>query len=415
MSRPCTLGGIPAEDLAAAYDTPLYVYDGAVMRRRWDALTGGIQHRPLGIYYSCKANAAVGIVRFLVGLGARVDACSPGDLAVARRAGALGTDVGYVGVGVSDADLDAVVASGAFFVADSLAQVDRYADRCDGRGTEIGLRVNCDVAAGFHAHVQAGAWDAKFGLQPPQLADALVRAAARGLRVVGLHSHIGSDILTPEPHLTLLSRLLELSDDLPDVRFIDIGGGWGTPFAAGDREYPVRSFGRAATALLQATERRRARPLELRIEPGAYLVMDAGVLLTRVTEMKPPVELDGRSTAPFVCVDTSYNHVVSAVIYDTYHPIELARHADAPVDAQQRVHVVGNLMQAGDVIARDRALPAGVQVGDVLVIRKCGGYSSSRATIFNERPRPAEVLVERGAATLIRRPETAEDLLSRDL
>jgi diaminopimelate decarboxylase len=415
MRGPVLLGGIPAENLAATYGTPLYVYDGAVIRRRWAQLTSAIEHRPLAVYYSCKANAAVGIVRLLVGLGARVDACSPGDLAVADRAGCVGPDVSYVGVGSSNSDLETVTSAEAFFTADSLAQIDGYAGRLDGRRTDIGLRINCDVAAGFHPHVQAGAWDAKFGLQPSQLGSALAQAAARGLRVVGLHSHIGSDILTPEPHLTVLRRLLELGADVADLRFVNIGGGWGTPFVVGDHEYPMQSFGHAATSLLAESERRYGRPLELRIEPGAYLVMDAGVLLTRVTEVKPPVDLKDRRTTQFVCVDSSYNHVVSAVIYDTYHRIDLARHADAPVDKRNPMTVVGNLMQAGDILARRRALPAGITAGDVLVIRNCGGYSSSRSTVFNERPRPAEVIVDEGEVTILRRAETTEDLLSRDL
>jgi diaminopimelate decarboxylase len=405
------VGGIPATDLATRFGTPLYVYDAEVIRRRWHQLVDGIGRERTAVYYSCKANAALGIVRLLVDLGARLDACSPGDLAVARKAGCGPEAVSYLGVSVSDADLDAVVTAGAFFTADSLSQLERYADRCP-PGTEIGLRINCDVAAGFHAHVQAGAWDAKFGLHPAQLPAALHRAAERGLRVTGLHSHVGSDILDPQPHLELLRRLLELSDQLPDLTFVNIGGGWGTPFLPMDEEYPMAEFGAAASSMLDDYERRRGRPVELRVEPGAYLVMDAGVLLASVVETKAAMPIDGRQSPTFVCVDSSYNHVVSAVIYNTYHPIELARDPAAPTAGE--VSIVGNLMQAGDVLARDRPMPE-LAPGDVLVIRKCGGYTSSRSTVFNERPRPAEVVVDAGTATLIRSAETVDDLLLRDL
>jgi diaminopimelate decarboxylase len=413
MGRAVAVGGVPAEELADRFGTPLYAYDAAVIRRRWDLLTGAFRRRP-EVLYSCKANAVLGIVRLIHGLGAGVDACSPGDLVVAQHAGVPADRVSYVGCSASDADLRAVRDAGVFFTADSLSQLERFGALHAPAGAEIGLRVNVDVAAGFHGHVQAGAWDAKFGLATRQLREALRVAAGHRLRVVGLHSHVGSDILDPQAHLTLLDRLLELAPVVPDLRFINVGGGWGTPFLAGDEEYPTEAFARAVEQRLARAERVISRDIELRLEPGAYLVMDAGVLLTRVTEIKQSVAIGDQITPAFLGVDSSYNHVVSAVIYDTYHPIELARAAGVePVDGTP-YHVVGNLMQAGDVIARSRRIPGDVCPGDVLVVHKCGGYSSSRSTCFNERPRPAEVLVDGTTVTMLRRRETAEDLVRLD-
>jgi diaminopimelate decarboxylase len=179
-------------------------------------------------------------------------------------------------------------------------------------------------------------------------------------------------------------------------------------------DYPLADFGAGARSMLDEFERVTGRRIELRVEPGGYLVMDSGVLLTTVTDVKPSVGLDDESTPTFVCVDSSYNHVVSAVFHGTYHPIELAHDRNAVPDPANVVTVAGNLMQAGDILARDRAMPP-VAIGDVLVVRRCGGYTSSRSSTFNERPRPAEVMVDGGRAFVLRRPETIDDLFVRDV
>lgn len=408
------VGDVPVETLVATHGSPLYAYDAAVIRRRAALLTETLDGLPGAAYFSLKANPALGLVRRLRALGFGADACSPGDLNLAARAGFPAAEVTFVGVSLSDEDLDAVIDADCLFVADSLNQVERYATHSRRRRDDVAFRLNCDVSAGFHSHVQAGSWSSKFGLHPPQLPEAAAAAARGGLRVTGLHAHIGSDILDAQPHLEVLCRLLDLGKDLPDLEFVDVGGGFGTPFLPEDKEYPVAFFRDRAALLLNEEERRRGRRVELRLEPGAFLLMDAGVLLTRVTEIKAPVNLGQLVTPRFVGVDTSFNHVVSAVIYGTHHPISLGR-PGSPGAGLVPTTVVGNLMQAGDVLARDRPLPEDLRVGDVLVIAKVGAYSSSRATVFNERPRPAEVLVDGSDVQLLRRRQTVHDLLALDV
>jgi diaminopimelate decarboxylase len=408
-ARPVLIGDVPATVLAERFGTPLYAYDAASIRRRYHLLIESIDYRPLRIYYSCKANAAVGIIRLLRELGAGIDACSPGDIEAARRAG-YRDDISYTGVGCRRSDLAAVAGSPAFFIADSMSQIDAFADVASGR-EEIGLRVNPALPVPARRMVLAGAWDAKFGIHAEHVPAAVRRAADRGLRVVGLHVHLGSDLTTPEPHLAALRVLLDLGEAMPELRFVCLGGGLAV--AAGpDPDYPVDEFGAAANRMLTDFAHRTGRRLELRLEPGSYLLMDAGVLLTTVTEIKPSVTSGDRRTPTFAYVDTSYNHVPSAVVDGVDHPVELARDRDAP--AGPVVTVAGNLMQAGDLIVRERPLPQ-LAVGDVLVIGRCGAYTGTRAGTFNERPRPAEVLVDGGHARLIRRAETEADLFGRDV
>jgi diaminopimelate decarboxylase len=411
--EPVLVGGLTAEELAASFGTPLYAYDAAVIRQRRWMLTDPFEVSPR-VFYGVKSNPVIGIVRLLIESGVGVDACSPGDLAVARRAGVPAEHISYIGTSVSEDDLAQVVESGAFYTADSVDQVSAYLAHRQAR-RQLGVRIAVGVEAGFHSHVRAGAWNSKFGIQPNELSRAVELATAAGGEIVGLHAHVGSDILDPAPHLQVLDQLLALARSVPSVVSVNVGGGWGTPFLPDDVEYPIQRFARSAEERLACFARSTGRTVELRMEPGAYFVMDSGVLITRVTGIKPAVATEDGATSAFVGVDSSYNHVVSAVIYDTYHPIELARRRGIEPPDGAKCSVVGNLMQAGDVLARDRRLPADIRAGDVLVVHKCGGYTSSRSTVFNGRPRPAEVLVDGDQVRLVRRRETVEDLLVRDL
>lgn len=402
-----TFEGVPASVLAQEVGTPLYVFERQKVEARYMDFFEAIAHRPLEVLYSVKAHASVYLLRVLREVGAGVDACSLGDLVFAAAAGFPSEKISFAGFSLSQAELDRVLATNAFIVADSMDQVERIGR--SRRRSELALRINCGITAGFHPHVQFSAVDSKFGIHIGSVSDAQALAERFDLQVVGLHSHVGSDLLEVEPHLRLLACLLELAEGLPGVRLVDIGGGWGTPFLPEDPDYDLACFGKAVTDMLSDFEERTGRPLALRVEPGAYLVMDAGFLLASVTEIKPAVPTRDGQSPWFACLDTSYNHLHSAVAYDTYHPVWIDKKAESI--ANQRYHVAGNLMQAGDVLAKDRLLPQ-VGVGDLVVFGKCGGYKACRSSTFNERGRPAEVMVHKGMATMIREAERPEDLVT---
>jgi diaminopimelate decarboxylase len=268
----------------------------------------------------------------------------------------------------------------------------------------IGLRVNPAIAAGFHAHVMAGAADGKFGIALDDVLAAAGEARRLGLDVQGLHAHLGSDVLDAQPHEQLVRLLAGLAEHVPSVRWINVGGGFGTPRRDGDATYPWEALSSVAGECLALADGRR---LELRVEPGGYLSMDAGVVLGRVIAIKA-----GSAGRPeTVVTNVSTNQLVSVLLYDAHHALRLlGRDAD---DRPRRYRVAGNLMQAGDVLAVDVELPE-VLPGDLLVVGHAGAYAASRAGTFNQRPRAAEVLLDGDEAVLLRRAETVDELFARD-
>lgn len=390
-------------DAADQLGTPLYVYDGDAVVEAAERLRAAFSRAtPTRLFYSAKANAAVGVASLMREAGMGFEACSPGDLRLAELAGFTPAEITYTGYGASDAELATAARSAGTLVLDALDEVDRLAAL--GIRRPIGLRLNPAIRAGFHAHVSAGAEDAKFGLRAGDLGAALAAATRVGLAVQGLHAHAGSDVLEAEVHLHALRVLVEAASELPDITWVNVGGGLGTPRRADDRPYRLDTLATEADRMLTLPDGRR---LELRLEPGAHCLMDAGVVLGRVVAVRPA---DAGRPATAV-VDASTNQLVSILLYGALHPPHLlSRTAIAETDYR----VTGNLMQAGDVLAERARLPE-LRAGDVLAFPHAGAYAAGRSTTFNERPPAAEALVRAGRLTLLRRHGTLDELFARDV
>jgi diaminopimelate decarboxylase len=395
-----TFGGVAVEALAERHGTPIYVYDADVIRERTARILDAFSYRPIRVFYSAKANPAVAVAAVVRDAGLGLDACSPGDLELARLAGFETPEISYTSFGATDEELQTAASQAATLVVDGVDELERIA--ATGAASSIGLRVNPAIAAGFHAHVMAGAAESKFGTPIAAVDNVRSAAHALGLRITGLHAHLGSDVLETAPHADLLRQLAAVARRWGDLEWINIGGGFGTPRRPSESEYDWQALDRAAVAELEGLA------VELRLEPGGHITMDAGVLVTRVLRVVP----DAPGRPSLLVVDTNTNHVISALLFAAHHPVALARESGDEATVVYRI--VGNLMQAGDVLANEVALPP-VRPGDLVLLGHVGAYSSCRSGVFNERPRPAEVLVDRGADRLIRRAESVGDLFSRDL
>ncbi len=397
------VGSVRADRIAEAYGTPVYVYDGEVVEENYLRLRRAIGYRDLEIMYACKANSNVGVLRILRDLGSGLDAVSPWEALLGVELGFPRERILFTGTSVSDEEMRFVRGElGVLVNVDSLSQLRRY-----GRlfpETEVSVRVNLGFGAGHHRYAVTGGLS-KFGVPPGQLGAVGDALREHGLRLVGLHTHIGSGILDAEPFLEAARRLLELASRFPDLEFVDVGGGFGIPYGPSERPLDVELLGGELAKLVEDFASRYGH-VRLRVEPGRFIVGSAGVLLTRVVDVKE-VEVGGARKV-FVGVDSGMNHLIRPALYGARHEVVAATKADWP--RVLRADVVGNICESGDVLAADAELPE-VEEGDVLAIMNAGAYGYSMSSNYNLRPRPPEVLVYRGETRLTRRRETFGDLM----
>ncbi|MBI2387757.1 MAG: diaminopimelate decarboxylase [Elusimicrobia bacterium] len=392
--------------LARRYGTPLYVYDAAVVRDRYRALRGAFT-RPVLVCYALKANSSRAVASVLAREGAGADIVSGGELVRALRAGFAPARVVFSGVGKTEEEMAAGLRAGvkAFNVESSeeLDALARVAGRLKKRAP-VSIRLNPDVNARTHPHITTGRAENKFGVETKE-ALALYRRAAqdRRLRVTGLQCHIGSQITSLEPYRRSAAAVAALAALLKRrgirLDFVDLGGGLGITYKD---EIPLDP--RALVRTLEAAFAGQPE-LELLVEPGRYLVADAGLLLTKVLYRKLT------SKRRFVIVDGAMTDLPRPALYDAWHPVEVV----APRRGKKTMaDVVGPVCESGDFLARQRPLPP-LERGDLLAVLKAGAYGFAMSSQYNSRPRAAEVLLDGGKARLARRRETYEDLTRGEL
>lgn len=408
------IGGVPATELAARFGTPVYVYDGAVLRRQIDALTRAFAGLPFRAFYAMKANGNLSILRAIREAGFGCDAVSPGEIHLALRAGFAPDAIWFTCSNVSDDDLRAIPDQSIVINVNSMTEIDRCLML--GLSNPIALRVNPDVGAGHHKDVITAGDSVKFGIDIAEIEQARMLVEDAGNRVVGIHAHIGSGVDDPAPLLESGRRLLQLAPGFPNLRFINFGGGIATPYKPGDTRFPLERYGLELSHL--AAPYLRERGLTAILEPGRFLVAECGTLLARATTRRISAGVQ------WVGVDTGFNHLVRPSKYSAYHHIlNASRGSDGSLREQwddklprEEVVVAGNLCESGDVFTRTdggvttRAIES-IDVGDLVAFCDAGAYGFSMGSHYNARLLPPEVWVEQGEARLIRERQTFEDLV----
>ena len=396
--------GVALTDIAAAVGTPTYVYSWPEIRSRYrqvEAALAGLRHR---ICYAVKANSNLSVLARLAALGSGFDIVSGGELERVLRAGGDPRRVVFSGVGKSAAEIGfAIKCDIDCFNVESAAELDRIVEQAQllGRRARVSMRVNPDVDANTHPYVATGLKESKFGV-PPALALQLYRkaAASPALEVVGIDCHIGSQIAAVQPFQAALAALMELLDTLDgagiSLRHVDIGVGFGVSY----RDEPALDLPALGTQLRDALA---GRDLELLVEPGRYLVADAGVLLTRVEYLKPAPAPGHRH---FAVVDAAMNDLIRPALYQAWHDVEAVAER---VVAPQRWNIVGPVCETGDFLALDRDLA--IAEGDVLAIKSAGAYGFAQSSNYNSRPRAAEVVVDGNEFRVARKREAVADLV----
>lgn len=376
-------GGRDLMALAAESGTPAFAYHAARVRdnlqRIHDALDAhGVVH---DAFYAIKANRFAALIAFLKALGrCGIDACSPAELRKALRFGFEEREISYTGTSVSESDLDCLQQHpGVLVNCDSLSTIRRLGPRCPGR--RIGVRINPELGAGYNEQLKyAGTKATKFGIYGDRFDEALELAHDLGLVVERLHFHVGSGYLGDalEVFERVLERVGALLDAHPQIRTLNVGGGLGVPLTEGD---VAIDLDRWAAMIAQHVARRGVR---VQVEPGDYLVKDAGVLLVRVNTV------EDKAGTRFVGVDAGLNIQNLAAYYRTpFIVAPLCRVAGAPLE---RVTIAGNINEAIDLLAEDIELPAPAE-GDLLALLNVGGYGSSASSNHCMRGEFREFLV----------------------
>ena len=384
-------------DLAAEYGTPLYVQDLDRVAQNYDRLTAAFPDAD--VHYAVKANAGRSVLEALREMGAGAECASAGEVHRALDAGFAPADIHYTAVNPPSQDLDYVLdaAPDATFVVGATDTIERLADRgFDGR---LAVRVHPKVGAGHSEDVATGA-DAKFGIPYERAVDALRDAVARGFDVVGIHAHVGSGMLDDadvEAHREVVERLAAVAREAPaDLEFVDVGGGFGVPYHPDQAPLDLQAVADATREELADVD------ADLVVEPGRFLVADAGVLLTDVNTVKAT---DGPMLAG---VDAGMTTLLRPALYDAYHEVRsLAR--DASDRPERSVTVVGPICESTDVLAENRRLPR-PERGDLLAVGNAGAYGIEMASQYNSRPRPAVVAVADGDHRLARERDSLSDL-----
>jgi diaminopimelate decarboxylase len=416
------VGGVSVPDLVANLNTPAYILDEADLRGRARAFRDAFAG--YDVYYAGKAFLCTTVARWIAEEGLSLDVCSDGELTVALRAGFDPARIGYHGNTKTEVELMRAVAEGVGrVVVDSFDEIDRL-ERVTtglGRAQAVMVRVTAGVEAHTHEYIATAHEDQKFGFSITS-GDALeaVRrvAAAPGLELLGLHSHIGSQIFDTSGFEVAARRVLALhaqvAADLGTAPpELDLGGGFGIAYTTQDDPSEPAQLAQEMSAIVdhecRALGIRRPR---LSVEPGRAIVGPAVCTVYTVGTVKR-VELDGGSVRTYVSVDGGMSDNIRTALYDADYSCTLAgRHSDAP---PVLARVVGKHCEAGDIVVKDEFLPADIRPGDLLAVPSTGAYCRSMASNYNHALRPPVVAVRDGVATTIVRRETVDDLLATDL
>ncbi len=397
------LGGVTASELAERFETPLVVYCEATLRARARALTSATAGGHVA--FGTKAFANVAVMRLLRSEGVGADVASSGELAFARAAGFRGAEIVVHGNNKGEAFLREAAAEGATVVLDAPDEAELAASA---GVRSVLVRVTLGVDADTHEAIRTGHHGSKFGL-PPVQARALIRdAIARGLDVVGLHVHVGSQLADFDAQAETIVRLASFAASCRDelgwtARVADLGGGFGIRHHPDERSPDAADLATTAAETAETAFLEAGLPApQVWLEPGRSLVGPAGVTLYRVGAVK---RLPERT---WVAIDGGMSDNPRPQLYDAVYTALAADRADE--QATERVSIAGMHCESGDVLIDDAVLPP-PRRGDLLAVPATGAYTLAMASNYNGVTRPAAVLVSDGTATLIRRRETPDDLL----
>lgn len=400
----------PAE-LIQKYGSPLYVYNEGILRERCREMKAISNYPKFQANYSVKANGNLTLLRIIREEGFCADAMSPGEIYVEEKAGFLPEEILFISNNVSPEEMQFAIDRKILVSVDSLSQLKQYGQL--NPGSKVCIRFNPMVGAGHSSKVITGGKNTKFGVDPKAIPEVKSILAQFNLSLVGINQHIGSLFLEETEYLQGMEAAFAVACQFDSLEFIDFGGGFGIPYQKLEKQnrLNLKEMGKKIHQLFLDFSAKLGRELTFKIEPGRYLVAECGILLGTVTAIKSNFDKH------YLGTDLGFNVLQRPILYGSHHDMEIYRpRTNQTLDANTTsdvttYQVVGNICETGDILAENRALPT-ADIGDILTVLDAGAYGYCMASNYNNRLRPAEVLITTdGKDILIRKRDSLEDLV----
>ena len=411
------IGGVPPDVLAERYGTPLYVYDADAIRAAYSRIQAAVPYRPHRIHYACVANANLALMRLIGSLGGGIHANTWGDVLMALHAGFCADDIMYSGGQLGPEDMFNLFSHGIAANVSSLSQLRSYSAGLRAFEERTGERADACRLVGLRLHLEDEKPFSRMGVKISEIDEALAIGASENIEIAGVHYYRGTGTLTTQHFLRPFETVIDVARRFADtLRYVDVGGGFGFQYRDGrTAQFDWDACGEAFTAMLEQLTSELGRSVLLIFEPGRSVVASAGFLLTRV------LAVDRRAAGGQIAgVDTTTSHVSKETyrVYGGYRRIALVgRSTDERAVMTDVVgcttfsdDYIGRAARHGQQPERGLLLPP-LREGDLLAVLDTGAYGFAFASNFLNRPRPAEVIVDRGEVRLVRRRETYDDMM----
>ncbi|MFR4986138.1 MAG: diaminopimelate decarboxylase [Lachnospirales bacterium] len=393
-------------DLIQKYGSPLYVYNEKILREKIRDMKNLVSYENFAVNYSAKANSNLAILEIANDEGLNIDAMSPGEMYAELKAGFAPEKIFYISNNVSKEEMQYAIDNNIILSVDSISQLEQFGQI--NPGGKVAARFNGGIGAGHHEKVITAGKNTKFGIDPDEMELFNETLKKYNLKLVGINQHIGSLFMEPDKYIEGVYAILSIAKQFNDLEFIDLGGGFGIPYNKLDDTYKsldIKSLGKKLDEIFEEFSKEYGKRIKFKIEPGRYIAAECGVLLGTVNAIK------NNGNNKYAGTDIGFNVLARPVMYDSHHDIEVYRQSNEKPKKIEPITVVGNICETGDIIAKNRMLPT-LKEGDILGILDAGAYGHVMSSNYNNRLRPAEVLIrENGEVVLIRKRDTLEDIV----
>jgi diaminopimelate decarboxylase len=394
------MDGVRILDMCEEFGTPLYLYDCSKIESQYNKLLNAFKNANVSINYACKALTNINILKVLNQLGSGLDTVSIQEVMLGLKAGFPPNKIIYTPNCVSFEEIQMAVELGVVINIDNISILEQFGHEY-GNTYPVCIRINPHIMGGGNTKISTGHIDSKFGISIYQMRHVERVIANDNIHVNGLHMHTGSDIKDVDVFLRGADILLNTAQEyFPNLEFVDFGSGFKVKYKENDIETDVEALGEILSKRFNEFCTSYGRDLKIMFEPGKFLVSEAGFLLVKTNVIK-------QTTATvFAGVDSGQNHLIRPMMYDAFHKIT---NMSNPEGTKRLYTVVGYICET-DTLGWDRKISE-IKEGDILAIHNAGAYGFSMSSNYNSRYRPAEVMVYKGKAMLIRRREEFQDLL----